>query len=505
MQHTGRLFYIRFLHILVILLFFAISPAFATSANAALDCSPGHRYNPLTMGCEPDPDCLDQVETDNTGACAGIANRPLVPSLSTDSFSWGAPADSVQKFTPDGTHEILYFWGIGCPFCERLKPVLEQLVADYPQTRLRDFEVYNNHANQQYFQDIAKQHGIDAHSIPLTFIGDRHWIGFRDHFAEEMRAELEQLLGLESDAESVAPASEVISVPLIGDIDLGTMPLLLATVMIAFVDGFNPCSLWLLTILLGILLHTRSRKKMIIVGLAFLLTTASGYGAFMLGLLNVFMFVGYVDWIKIVVGLLALTFALVNIKDYFWFQQGLSFTISDKHKPGIFKKMRNIIHQDMSTIGMVGATIVMALGITLVELPCTAGFPVIWTNIVAQHAVEPLEFILLFATYLTIYLGVEIIILATAVISLKKSVFEEKHGRILKLVSGVIMLALAYGIVFDYDTLSSLSGIMGLFGAAVVIVALVLIIHRVILPKLGISIGSEKIAGSGGKKKSSRK
>lgn len=500
MQHAGRFF-----HILVILLFFAIVPALATSANAALDCSPGHRYNPLTLGCEPDPDCPDQVETDSTGACAGIANRPLVPSLSTDSFSWGAPADNVQQVIPNDSLEILYFWGIGCPFCERLKPILEQLVADYPQTRLRDFEVYHNPANQQLFLETANQHGIDAHSIPLTFIGDRHWIGFREHFADEMRAELEQLLGLASDSVSVAPAADVISIPLIGDIDLGTMPLLLATVLIAFVDGFNPCSLWLLTILLGILLHTRSRKKIIIVGLAFLLTTAAGYGAFMLGLLNVFMYVGYVDWIKIVVGLLALTFALVNIKDYFWFQQGLSFTISDKHKPGIFKKMRNIIHQDMSTAGMVGATIVMALGITLVELPCTAGFPVIWTNIVAQHAVETVEFVLLFATYLTIYLGVEIIILAIAVITLKKSVFEDKHGRILKLVSGVIMLALAYGIVFAYDALGSLSGILGLFGAASIIIALVLVTHRIILPKFGVSIGSEKVAKPKKKEKSSRK
>ena len=250
--------------------------------------------------------------------------------------------------------------------------------------------------------------------------------------------------------------------------------------------------MWLLTILLGILLHTRSRRKIIIVGLAFLLTTAAGYGAFMLGLLNVFLYVGYVDWIKIVVGLLALTFALVNIKDYFWFQQGLSFTISDKHKPGIFKRMRNIIHQDMSTASMVGATIIMALGVTLVELPCTAGFPVIWSNIAAQQGVNGMEFALLFVIYLTIYLGVEIAILATAVITLKKSVFEEKHGRILKLISGVIMLVLAYGIVFAYDTLSSLGGVLGLFGAAAVIITLVLILHRIVLPRCGISFGSEK-------------
>lgn len=467
--------------------------AMATQAVAYVDCAPGHKFNPLSMRCEAVPDCPEDVDASSDTACQGVAASPLVPSLTTDSFGWSSTESPALTSRSKASHEIRYFWGIGCPFCERLKPQLEQLAAEYPQVQLRDFEVYYDRANQQRFLETANKYGLDAYSVPLTFIGERYWIGYREHFPDEMRGELEKLLGLQSGAEAApTAAADTISVPLLGDINVGTMPLLLTTVLIAFVDGFNPCSLWLLTILLGILLHTRSRRKIIIVGLSFLLTTAAGYGAFMLGLLNVFLYVGYVDWIKIVVGLLALTFALVNIKDYFWFQQGLSFTISDKHKPGIFKRMRNIIHQDMSTASMVGATIIMALGVTLVELPCTAGFPVIWSNIAAQQGASGIEFALLFVIYLTIYLGVEIAILATAVITLKKSIFEEKHGRILKLISGVIMLVLAYGIVFAYDTLNSLGGVLGLFGAAAVIITLVLILHRIVLPRCGISFGSEK-------------
>ena len=465
-----------------------------SQTQAFIDCAPGQRLNPVTMRCEVTPDCPDDVEVSTDAACQGVTtSSPLVPSLTTDSFRWSQPSAPELTSRLQPTLDILYFWGIGCPFCERLKPHLEQLAADYPQVQLRDYEVYYDRANQQRFIETTNKYGIDAHSVPLTFIGEGYWIGYREHFPDEMRTEIESLLGLrDRDTTPSETPPETISIPLLGEINLGTMPLLLTTALIAFVDGFNPCSLWLLTILLGILLHTRSRRKIIIVGLAFLLTTAAGYGAFMLGLLNIFLYVGYVDWIKIVVGMLALTFAVVNIKDYFWFQRGLSFTISDKHKPGIFKRMRNIIHQDMSTPAMVGATIIMALGVTLVELPCTAGFPVIWTNIAAQQGAGGIEFALLFLTYIAIYLGVEIAILATAVITLKRQVFEEKHGRILKLISGVIMLVLAYGIVFAYDTLSSLGGVLGLFGAAAVIIAIVLILHRIILPRCGISFGSEK-------------
>ncbi len=497
---------VRILVSLVILLC-SLSPAISTGAKATVNCAPGHTYNPQTQRCEASTACpTDIFNSDTPQADSGLCQETGINLLAgplVDLQLWSEPETTAAApvTTAAPPLQILFFWGVGCPFCEAQKPLIEQLAGQYPQVELKSYEVYHDRDNQALFLDLINQHGVTSRSVPMTFIGERHWVGFRDIFMDEMKTEIDRLLSLDPPAAPATNAAEVISIPLLGDIQLGTMPLLLATFLIAFVDGFNPCSLWLLTILLGIVLHTHSRRKIIIVGLAFLLTTAAGYGAFMLGLLNVFMFVGYVDWIKIVVGLLALTFALVNIKDYFWFQQGLSFTISDKHKPGIFKKMRNIIHQDMSTLGMVGATVTMALGITLVELPCTAGFPVIWTNIVALHGVETLEFALLFATYLIIYLGIEIVILTVAVVTLKKSVFEEKHGRVLKLIGGVIMLVLAYGIVFAYDALGSLSGILTLFGAAAVIIALTLLIHRGLLPRLGIRFGSEKLPGTAKKEK----
>ncbi len=393
--------------------------------------------------------------------------------------------------------EVLFFWGVGCPHCETQKPYMEELVRNYPEVEVRSFEVVQDRTHRPFLAEVLEEHGITSLSVPITIIGDRHWIGFREERYPEMKAEVERLLGIDQ----VGPdRDDRVAVPFLGEIDISAMPLFLATGIISFVDGFNPCSLWLLTVLLGILLHTRSRKKIIIIGLTFLLTTAAGYGAFMLGLLNIFLYVGYLLWIKIAVGLMALAFAVVNIKDYFWFQEGPSLTISDKHKPGIYRGMRRIINPDMTTGGMIGATIIMALGVTLVELPCTAGFPVVWTNIVAGHDVGLVAYALLFALYLFIYLAVEIAILAAAVITLSKSVFQEKHGRILKLVGGVIMLALAYGIVFRYEALESIAGILQLFGASAIIIIGLLILHRVVLPRFGIVIGSEDLGEAGGKK-----
>jgi cytochrome c biogenesis protein CcdA len=228
------------------------------------------------------------------------------------------------------------------------------------------------------------------------------------------------------------------------------------------------------------------------VGGTFLLVTGTIYALFMAGLLNVFSYVGYLDWIQFVIALVAGIFALVNIKDYFWYKKGLSFTISDKYKPKIFKNMRGIMKADKSLWQMIVGTVILALGVVLVELPCTAGFPVVWTNILAQEGITGGVFYSLLGLYMLIYLLDEIVVLLIAAWTMKASRFEEKHGRILKLIGGMVMLALALVMLIDPKLMSDISGSIIVFVSAIAVSFLIIYLHRYILPKFGIRIGSEK-------------
>ncbi len=95
-----------------------------------------------------------------------------------------------------------------------------------------------------------------------------------------------------------------------------------------------------------------------------------------------------------VIALVALFFGLVNIKDYFWYKEGISFTISDSKKPGIYQRMRKLVDASQTFWGLAGATVVLA-AVSLVEFSCTAGFPVLWTNLLVSQKVTALTFILL--------------------------------------------------------------------------------------------------------------
>ena len=154
--------------------------------------------------------------------------------------------------------------------------------------------------------------------------------------------------------------------------------------------------------------------------------------------------------------------------------------------------MRRVMDASQSFWGLAGATVVMAAGVSLVEFSCTAGFPVLWTNLLAAQKVTALAFALLLLLYLVIYQIDELVIFFTAVFTLKASRLEEKQGRILKLIGGTLMLTLAGVMVINPALMNNLSSSLLIFGIAFAAAGLVLLLHRRILPAFGIWIGSEK-------------
>jgi len=271
------------------------------------------------------------------------------------------------------------------------------------------------------------------------------------------------------------------------------------------VDGFNPCSLWVLSILMALTLHTGSRKKVLIIGLVFITVTAAIYVLFIAGLFTVLTFVSFLGWIQVMVALVALFFALVNIKDYFWYKEGLSFTIADEKKPGIFKRMRDVMNAGDSLWGLVSGTVVLAAGVSFVEFSCTAGFPVLWTNLLTAHGVTAGTFGLLLLLYMVIYQIDELAIFLIGVVTLKASRLEEKHGRILKLVGGMLMLTLAVVMIVEPAFMTNLGNSLLIFANAFGLAAIVLFVHRIILPRLGVYVGTEMTPKSAPKRRASRK
>jgi len=87
---------------------------------------------------------------------------------------------------------VYFFWGEGCPFCERQKVFLDELVATHPHVEVHDFEVYRVPANRDLLVELAATFGHTVRGVPMTFIGDEVWVGFNPALGEQMRFAVER-------------------------------------------------------------------------------------------------------------------------------------------------------------------------------------------------------------------------------------------------------------------------------------------------------------------------
>jgi glutaredoxin len=493
--------------IVVFIVLAAASGLAVFSAPAQVDATRSPQTAPTpTPTINPlDYVCATQT-SEGVEICAEPAGGLTAPELPLPNQQ--SNSDSIQ---------IYFFWGDGCPHCAEEEIYLADALERLPIS-INSFETWYDAHNKQLYERMADAYGFQANYVPATFIGDKYWIGFN----EEIQAEIEQTLqtyaagdlaqvpdaargvllrqngrfNLDPDysgplAQPTQQQRNTLTLPILGTINLAEQSIVASTALIAFVDGFNPCSVWVLSVLLALTLHTGSRKKVLIIGFTFITVTAAIYAIFIAGIFTILTFVSFIKWIQIVIALMALFFGLVNIKDYFWYKEGLSFTISESDKPGIYKSMRRVINASGNLWGLVTATIVLAAGVSLVEFSCTAGFPVLWSNLLVSQNVPSSEFIWLILLYMFIYQIDELFFFGVAVVTLRASKLEEKHGRLLKLFSGMLMLSLSLVMIINPELMNELSSALIIFGGAVGATILITLIHQQVLPRLGIKIGTQ--------------
>lgn len=405
-----------------------------------------------------------------------------------------SPLVAVGRSTaePPARTVLYFFWAEGCPHCAAAKPMLAGLQKRHPELEVRSFEVSGSPENQRLFAAMAAKSGFQPTGVPAFFLGSQHWVGYSERVTPRL---LERAVtgcapagcpdagadlgpGVVPGTATPDPPVRRIDLPFFGEIDAGAQSLVLSTVLIAAVDGVNPCSLWVLSILLALTLRTGSRRTTAVTGLVFILVTGLVYALFIGGIFSVFQVLSFAPAVRIVVAVLAVAFAAVNIKDFFWFKAVVSLSIPESRKPGIYQRMRRVLASAESLPALVGSTVVLAAGVSFVELACTAGFPVLWTNLVSARAVSTPEFTLLLGLYMLVYQLDELIIFAVAVATMRMTKLQERQGRFLKLLSGMLMISLALVMLVRPSLLNEVGTSLLVFAVAAAATGLIVVIDR---------------------------
>lgn len=240
---------------------------------------------------------------------------------------------------------------------------------------------------------------------------------------------------------------ETVDLPLFGRVKASDVGMPAFTIAIGLVDGFNPCAMWVLLFLLSLLVHLKSRKKMFAVAGIFVAVSGLAYFAFMAMWLNVFQLLQFEQTVQITLGAVGIVVGAIHIKDFFAFKKGISLSIPESAKPKINERVRKIITSKSMVAAIIGAA-VLAVLVNIVEVLCSIGFPILYNKILQMQGYPAWKNYAYLGLYNVAYMFDDSVMVIIAVVTLSSHRLQEKEGRWLKLISGVLILALGVVMIF---------------------------------------------------------
>jgi len=348
-----------------------------------------------------------------------------------------APIENIYKQMKDGKIYLYMFYAYDCPHCKKAHDFLEELKKQYSELVVLQYEVKKNRDNVKLFELVSKDYKVKPQGVPTIFIGEKNFVGFYDKVTcNAVIKEVRRLKGLKDSCDT----SEI-DVPLLGTLNIRSISLPMFTVYIGLLDGLNPCAMWVLMFLLGLMVYAGDRKKIIFLGTTFVIASGVVYFLFMTAWVNIFLVIGYSRFITIALGAVAVIMGLVNVKELFFFKKGISLMIPKSAKPKLYKKSRAIIYEKNKIFAVVG-TIMLAVFVNFIELGCTIGLPAIYTRVLSLKNLPPLQTYLYIAFYNVLYVVPLAVIVIIFAVTLGHIKFTDKFGKIFKLISGLLMLLL---------------------------------------------------------------
>lgn len=369
---------------------------------------------------------------------------------------------------------VYLFWANGCPHCAKEKEFLKEIEKKYEgKIKVSYFEITGDRDNAKLLVEAGEALKADVSGIPFTVIGTDYITGWyssdstgkllEEKISNAINGECDDVVGKliypskeENANNNQCPASEIgntglpkkINVPLFGEIDLGKLSLPVLTLVIGILDGFNPCAMWILLFLISLLLGMKDRKRMWILGSTFIFASSLVYFLFMSAWLNLFLFLGFVLWVRIIIGLVALASGGYNLKDYFTSgKEGGCSVAEDEKRRNIFEKLKRITHSEKFWFALLGI-ILLAFSVNLVELICSAGLPAVYTQILTLANIAKWKYYLYLLFYIFLYMLDDIIIFIIAMVTLRATGISAKYGRLSRLIGGILMVLIGILLLF---------------------------------------------------------
>ncbi len=348
---------------------------------------------------------------------------------------------------------LYFFYGQGCPHCADEKPFLDEMEKKYKDLTIKRYEVWYDEDNQKLMQKMAKDENISAERVPFTLINGEYFFGYSTTYATKLENMIKKAIEYKDpiiEGTSNDPIKEdnnIFDLPLIGKVNVKKVSLGLMAMIIGLVDGFNPCAMWVLIFLITMLIGMKDRKKMWILGLGFILTSAIVYLLIMMSWLEIVVNIGMTVWIRNIIAGVAIVGSIINLRGFFKSKDNGCTVVDDKKRSKTFEKIKKFAREKNLFLALLGV-IGLAISVNLIELVCSAGLPIIFTQILALNEVGTIGSLLYTLLYILFFLLDDLIIFIIAMITLKVSGISTKYTKYSHLIGGIIMLIIGLLLIF---------------------------------------------------------
>lgn len=363
---------------------------------------------------------------------------------------------------------VYLFHSSSCPHC---KEEIEYLKTLDEEVNVKYYEVgtYSN-----LLSKVRDKMNIKEASVPLTIIGSDYVIGY----SKDIKNSIDNMISAyqENDhcdvVDSIIKGEDINSCLEINDgiykssedkiltifghdikFNAKNISLPLISIIIGFIDGFNPCAMWVLVFLITMLFNMQNRKKMWILGLTFLVTSALVYLIFMSGIL-VIANSSIGAYFKYLIALVALVGGIINLNSFKdSIKQNVGCQVTDKKKKNkIIEKIKSIVSEKHFLIALLGIML-LAVSVNLVELACSAGLPAMFVEILSLNNLKSFEYSMYMLLYIVMFMIDDIVVFIIAMTTLKVTGISNKYTKYSHLVGGIIMILIGILMIFKVDWL----------------------------------------------------
>ena len=238
-----------------------------------------------------------------------------------------------------------------------------------------------------------------------------------------------------------------------GEVNLLDLSLPALSMLLGFLDGFNPCAMWVLVTLLTLLIATRDMKKIVIVAGTFLLVSGIMYYLFIAAWLNVFLLIGYNLWVQKIIGIVAIGAGGFYLYEAFGKDPNVCHVTDHRRRQKIIEWMKRVSQAAAWPTMLIGISI-LAISVNMIELVCTAGLPAVFTQILAFNEVPDLMRYWYSFLYILLYMIDDTIIFIIALVTLRASGMTTKYRRFTLIFGGILMYALGMLLIFAPEALT---------------------------------------------------